>query len=167
MSLITEIYRWLKVKSFGIRENEHCVKSVRIRSNSGLHFPAFRLNTERYSVSLRIQSKCGEIRTRKIPNTDTFLAVKIVSTILHGVLLYSVLYNTPFFDLNATIHRYVRAFQHNHKKRKDSLETQTELVVLRPYVENQLYQNLFLSTVHQNVDKPKSRLFITLRGPTF
>ena len=93
--------------------------------------------------------------------------MKIVSTILHGVLLYSVLYNTPFFDLNTTIDRYVPAFQHNHKKRKDSLETQTELVVLRPYVENQLYQNLFLSTVHQNVDKPKSRLFITLRGPTF
>ena len=65
--------------------------------------------------------------------------MKIVSTILHGVLLYSVLYNAPFFDLNATIHRYVPALQHNHKKRKDSSETQTELVVLRPYVENQLY----------------------------
>ena len=26
----------------------HCVKSVRIRSNSGLYFPAFGLNTERY-----------------------------------------------------------------------------------------------------------------------
>ena len=31
----------------------------------GPYFPAFRLNTERYSVSLRIQSECGEIRTRK------------------------------------------------------------------------------------------------------
>ena len=29
----------------------HCVKSVRIRSFSGPHFPAFGLNTERYSVS--------------------------------------------------------------------------------------------------------------------
>ena len=32
----------------------HCVKSVCIRSYSGPYFPAFRLNTERYSVSLRI-----------------------------------------------------------------------------------------------------------------
>ena len=29
------------------------------------YFPAFWLNTERYEVSLRIQSKCGKIRTRK------------------------------------------------------------------------------------------------------
>ena len=28
-------------------------------------FPAFRLNTERYELSLRIRSKCGKIRTRK------------------------------------------------------------------------------------------------------
>ena len=31
---------------------------------SGRYFPAFGLNTERYEVSLRIQSKCGKIRTR-------------------------------------------------------------------------------------------------------
>ena len=35
------------------------VKGVRIRSCSGPHFPASRLNTERYSVSLRIQFECG------------------------------------------------------------------------------------------------------------
>ena len=41
-------------------DNTHCVKSVRIRSYSGLHFLAFGMNTERYGVSLRIQSrKCG------------------------------------------------------------------------------------------------------------
>ena len=34
----------------------NCVKSVRIRSYSGPHFPAFRLN----NISLRIQSECGE-----------------------------------------------------------------------------------------------------------
>ena len=38
-------------------------------------FLAFGLNTEGYSVSLRIQSKCGKIRTRITPNTDTFHAV--------------------------------------------------------------------------------------------
>ena len=31
---------------------------------SGPYFPAFGLNTERYEVSLRIQSECGKIRTR-------------------------------------------------------------------------------------------------------
>ena len=51
------------------------MKCVRIRSYSGLYFPAFRLNMERYSVSLRIQSKCGEIWTRITPNTDTFYTV--------------------------------------------------------------------------------------------
>ena len=44
-------------------------------SYSGPHFPAFGLNTERYSVSVRIQSKCGKMWTRIIPNTKTFCAV--------------------------------------------------------------------------------------------
>ena len=43
--------------------NYHCVKGFRIRSYSGLYFPAFRLNTERYGVYLSILSpnvgKCG------------------------------------------------------------------------------------------------------------
>ena len=32
---------------------------------SGPYFPAFGLNTERYLLSLRIQSECGKMRTRK------------------------------------------------------------------------------------------------------
>ena len=47
----------------------HCVKSVRIRSYSDPHFSAFRLNTMGYGVT---QSKCGKMRTRITPNTDTF-----------------------------------------------------------------------------------------------
>ena len=39
----------------------HCVKSVRIQSYSSPYFPVFGLNTERYLVSLRIQSECGKI----------------------------------------------------------------------------------------------------------
>ena len=58
-----------------LKAPSHCVKNVRIRSNSGPYFPAFGLNTERYSVSLRIQSECGKIRTRITPNRDTFYAV--------------------------------------------------------------------------------------------
>ena len=49
--------------------------SVRIRSYSSLYFLAFGLNTERYSVSLHIQSECGKIRTRITLNTDTFYAL--------------------------------------------------------------------------------------------
>ena len=47
-----------------------CIKSLRIRSFSGPYFPAFGLNTERYSISLRIQSECGKRWTRKSPNKD-------------------------------------------------------------------------------------------------
>ena len=53
----------------------HCVKSVRIRSYSGLYFPALGLNMERYGISLHIQSECGKIRTRITANTNTFHAV--------------------------------------------------------------------------------------------
>ena len=53
----------------------HCVKSVRIRSYFGPHFPAFGLNPERYGISLRIQSECGEMRTKINPGSDTFHAV--------------------------------------------------------------------------------------------
>ena len=55
----------------------HFVKIVCIRSYSGPYFPVFGLNTGRYGVSLRIQSKCGKIQTRITPNTDNFHAVYI------------------------------------------------------------------------------------------
>ena len=58
-----------------VGNTSHWVKSVRIRSFSGPYFLAFRLNTETYGLSFRIQSKWGKIRTRKSPNTDTFQAV--------------------------------------------------------------------------------------------
>ena len=38
----------------------HCVKSVRIRSYSGLHFPAFGLKTGRYGVSLRMRETADQ-----------------------------------------------------------------------------------------------------------
>ena len=53
----------------------HCIRSVRIWGYSGPQFSAFGLNTERYSVSLCIQSKCGKMRTRTTPNTDIFQAL--------------------------------------------------------------------------------------------
>ena len=38
---------------------------LKYRVFSDPYFPAFGLNTERYFVSLHIQSECGKIRTRK------------------------------------------------------------------------------------------------------
>ena len=46
--------------------------------------PAFGLNTERYSVSLRIQSECEKIQTRKTSNTDMFPTVRF-SEITHTI----------------------------------------------------------------------------------
>ena len=55
----------------------HCVKSVCIQIYSGPHFLEFGLNAERYSVSLRIQSECGKMRSRITRNTYTFDALFI------------------------------------------------------------------------------------------
>ena len=55
----------------------HFMKKVRIRSAFCLYFPSSELNTERYEASLRIDSECGKIRTRKTPNSDAFHAVII------------------------------------------------------------------------------------------
>ena len=52
------------------------VKSDRIRSFIGPYFLAFGLNLERYSVFFRIQSKYGNILSRKTPNMDTLHAGK-------------------------------------------------------------------------------------------
>ena len=58
------------------QEIAHYVKYFRIRSYSGLDFTAFGLNTEKYEVSLYIQSKCGKMRNRKTLNTVViFLAM--------------------------------------------------------------------------------------------
>ena len=59
--------------------NKHAVnqrdKSVRIRSYSGPYFPAFGLNTEKYFLSLCIQSKCAKMRIGITLNRDTFYPV--------------------------------------------------------------------------------------------
>ena len=65
----------LKREDFWNKGYDHCVKSVRIRSYSGLYFATFGLNTERSPYS----PKCGKIRTRITPNTDTFHAKYSIS----------------------------------------------------------------------------------------
>ena len=59
-------------------KEQRYVKNVRARSYSGPYFPPFGLNTEKYGLSLRIQSECQKIRTRLTPNTDTFYAVQVL-----------------------------------------------------------------------------------------
>ena len=71
----------MKIK-VGLKHFVNDCRSISLRkkcpySESGSYFPAFGLNTERYSVSLRIQSECRKIRTRITPNTYTFQAVLI------------------------------------------------------------------------------------------
>ena len=54
-------------------------ESVRMQNFSSSYFPVFGVNIERYRVyrvSLRIQSKCGKIQSRKIPYTCNFQAVQ-------------------------------------------------------------------------------------------
>ena len=67
-----------------------CVKRVGIRIFSGPYFPALGLNTERYSVSLRIQSELGKTQTRKTLNMDTFHTSKI------RLILYKKVFKTKF-----------------------------------------------------------------------
>ena len=65
-----------QLENLHVSLNEHCVKSFRIRSYSDPYFRAFGMFTERHGVSLGIQSECRKIKTRTIPNTDTFHAVE-------------------------------------------------------------------------------------------
>ena len=68
--------------------NIHWEKSVRIWSLSVLYFPAFGLNTERYLISFRIQSKCGKIRTRKLQ----------IRTLFTQWLIYTIKKKLSHFD---------------------------------------------------------------------
>ena len=72
--------------------NYHCVKSVRIWRFSGPYFPSFGLNTERCSVSLRIQFDSERIQTRKFRIRTLFtkcIKTKVIST--SDVLISSIL----------------------------------------------------------------------------
>ena len=68
--------------------NIHWEKSVRIWSLSVLYFLAFGLNTERYLISFRIQSKCGKIRTRKLQ----------IRTLFTQWLIYTIKKKLSHFD---------------------------------------------------------------------
>ena len=56
---------------------------------SGPYFPALGLNTDRYSVSIRIQPIYGKIRTRKTSETDTIYAAAYSLLTLHIMQLFT------------------------------------------------------------------------------
>ena len=110
--------------------DKHCVKSVRIRSYFGPHFLAFELNTERYSVSLRIKSECGKMRTKITPNADTFHAVKITrsgscnsSLSLSLILGFQKPLGVRFWTRHkmSSSHLRERKFKHNFQNTLDLL----------------------------------------------
>ena len=82
------------------------MKSVSIRSFSGLYFPTSGLNMERYKGSLQIQSKCRKIRTRKTPKTDIFHAVASITCA--WLLIGNI--NLSYIGILEFIHIYLRHF---------------------------------------------------------
>ena len=70
--------------------HKHCEKRACIWSYSGPHFPVFGVRI------LRIQSKCGKIRTKIAPTADTFYVVKVIWRNQRGKL------NTLYFHLQKT-----------------------------------------------------------------
>ena len=102
MEVVIEIVIFQTLIYFSWVITFHCVKTVRIRSFSGPYFPAFWLNTKWYGVSLRIQSKCGKMWTRKTPNTDTFHAVfRLKTYMLYGMFL--LLYNKKYLNVSRNL----------------------------------------------------------------
>ena len=69
---------WRKYLNLSFRPSFHCMKSVHIRSFSGLYFPTFGLNTEGYGASLRFLSECEKIRTKKLRMQTLFTSVYFV-----------------------------------------------------------------------------------------
>ena len=60
-----------------------------------------------YSVNLLTQSKCGKIRTRKTPNTETFYVVngmKFANKLVHSVFFVKILFSVIFYLLQKSFH---------------------------------------------------------------
>ena len=72
-------FEW-KLKLFFVTSN----LQTHIPSYSGPHFSAFGLNTERYEVSLHIQSECRKMRPRITPNLDLIITSTKNSSSFHS-----------------------------------------------------------------------------------
>ena len=69
---------------------------VKYRVISGPYFPAFGLNTERYEVSLRIQTECEKYGPETTPYLDTF----------HTVLLKTILAENNPPSIETTLRKF-------------------------------------------------------------
>ena len=98
----------------------NCMKSVRIQSLSGSYFSAFGLNTERYGVSVCIQSKCGNKRSRKTPSTDISYADFFFW--MNAIHYYNLIYiSKKNVDENKMIRKYVNIYVRILKKKTETL----------------------------------------------
>ena len=66
------------------------------------YLSAFSPDVGKSSVSLRIRSKCGKIRTRKSPNTDTFRTVRIIDLLFFYLVSTNSVQKLP----PITLHQY-------------------------------------------------------------
>ena len=108
----TQSYQFLDyiVVKYKSSHPERYIESICIWSFSGLHIPSFGLNTEIYIVSLRIQSKCGKIRTRKTFNTSTLhAAVFYKDAFLKNFKKYKR--NESYFQLSCNSESVTTPFQ--------------------------------------------------------
>ena len=109
--LFKPLFEKFKPKLFHILKANICIlicaivwKVSKYGVFSGPYFPTFALNTERYSLSLRIQSECGKIRTRKTPYLDTFLVSFKLNTLsdMKPVLFgrtYEIIMRSSYFKM--------------------------------------------------------------------
>ena len=74
-----DIFKWSLLQFMQIRNNPFFELCISLREKcpySDFFWSVFsRIRTEYGEYILRNQSKCGKIRTRKTPNTDTFHAI--------------------------------------------------------------------------------------------
>ena len=91
-----------------------------------LFFPAFGLKTERYEVSLRIQSECRKIRPEKTPYLDTFHTVmgRVVDVMLD-------LYNN-FPQISSDFPVNIFLFKVNNRNTRNRCEICSKLIIKTP-----------------------------------
>ena len=81
-----------------IRRDSKCSYSESLWSAFFSYFPAFGLNTERYSylsVFSPNAGKCGKMWTRTTPNTDTFYLVIRSLSVVYSLRLYFQFFKEP------------------------------------------------------------------------
>ena len=108
------------------------------------YFPAFGLNTERHSVSLRIQSECGKIRITKTPNTKTF----------HAMLILNIY--TGYIHLNTNkilfqVFLYFKVFFYSHCEKLRLISNKITGLSVPQRCQIWAYRNIWISVIHEDM----------------